>query len=150
MKNHPFFSSLLLAAVLGAVTGCATSPSAVNADPQAFMKDTFTISGKVEQSLTLPGTTVTAFLLGDGQSTLVALSVNQKKTGEQVTFQARLLGLASGPAPLGTEEKQLIRTILIKNKIVNEGFADLTVGAIEAAISSLGTAAKKLYLLLES
>lgn len=140
---------LTAAAALLVFSGCATSPSAVNGNPDNFRSASFTISGKVEQALTLPGTTVTAFLLGDGQSTLVALSFKQRVKDESVSFQARLLGLASGPAPLGSEEKALLKSILLKNKLVADPFLDLTVNAIEGALGTLGMIVKKLYFVLE-
>ncbi|OHD14312.1 MAG: hypothetical protein A2Z96_04355 [Spirochaetes bacterium GWB1_48_6] len=129
--------------------GCATTPSEINTNPDFYKNGSFTIAGTVEQSITLPGTTLSVFILGDGKSSLAAISMNRRLKGESVRFPAQLISLGSGPSALGPEEKALLLALLKKHKIVAEPFLNITLSGIEGALNTLGAVVKRLYFVLE-
>lgn len=138
--------------VIGLITlalSCATTPTEVHKRPDDFRSGEFRIRGTVEQAKTLPATSLTLFLLGDGKTVIPAVSTRARRTGDGITFKAKLMGLGSGATPLGSEDKKMLKEALRKSRVVAEPLLDLTVEALALGLLALREVAGRVYFLLE-
>lgn len=139
-----FFTGLLLI-----VGSCATTPTEVHKRPDDFRSGDFRIRGTVEQAKTLPATTLTLFVLGDGKTIIPAVSTKARRSGDEVTMKTRLLGLGAGPAPLSSSDKKTLKDTLRRSRVVAEPLLDLTVEAVSLGLLAMREVAGRVYFLLE-
>ncbi len=142
-------SQICLAFVLLIAASCATTPTEVHKRPEDFRSGDFRIRGRVEQAKTLPATTLTLFLLGDGKTVIPTVSTKARRSGDEVTLKTKLLGLGTGRTPLDAEDKKVLKDTLRKSRVVGEPLLDLTVEAIGVALLAVREVAGRVYFLLE-
>lgn len=138
-------------AVLAALflAACATTPSAVKANPDAVRNQVVTITGTIGNQVSLPGFNLSLMSLDDEDASLALLARGQYRSGQTLTLKARVV------APITEVEGRLPpEAVELRQKLVEQGLltpllADTIFNGVWAALKSLSAGGSRLILLVE-